>query len=273
METNKKISILIVNYNTFDFVKLSLYALSHLTKSSFHVYICDNGSQKKDIAKLEKLKDTYKNITIFFRQQSQEGSIGHAEALDFLIEKSQSPFTVILDADCIFLYNGWDKLLISELKDKVVIAGTPPVPTQNRKPLDFPLMYAVIFTTEIYNSLNISMMPDPDNITKGMDTGHEMRKKYLNAGYRSFILQCKSTRIDQSGPFGKITYCAEYYHPEISDIFACHFGRGSSKGAAKFNSRIFKIPFIGTYLKSFRSKTDTKRWILKCYQIINHQKK
>jgi len=272
MKTNVNISILIVNYNTSDFIKLSLYALSHLTKSTFHVYICDNGSRKKDIERLEKLKDTYENITVFFRQQSQEGSIGHAEALDFLLEKTQSTFTVILDADCIFLYNCWDKLLINELKDQVAIAGTPPVPTQNRKPHDFPLMYAIIFITEIYKSLNISLMPDRNNIKKGMDTGHEMREKYLNAGFRSFTLVCKSTRVDKSGPFGKTTFCAEYYHPDIENIFACHFGRGSTLGYGKFKSFFYKIPFWGTFIKFLRSRIDKKRWILKCYKIINKQK-
>jgi len=269
---NKSISILIVNYNTSDFIKLSLYALSILTRNTYHVYICDNGSRNKDREKLEKMKYTYDNITIYSRHQSQEGSVGHAEALDFLLEKVQSTYTVILDADCIFLYNGWDELLIKELKNKVVIAGTPPVSIQKQKPHDFPLMYAVIFITEIYNRLNISMMPDLNNLEKGMDTGYQMREKYLNAGFLGYTLICNSTRVDKSGPFGKTTFCAEYYHPDIESIVACHFGRGSTLGYAKFKSFSYKIPFYGKFIKFIRSRIDKKRWISKCYKIINQQK-
>jgi len=57
----KKISILITNYNTVDFIKLSLDSIQALTKNPFQVIINDNGSNNKDIKELQNL-EKQKNI-------------------------------------------------------------------------------------------------------------------------------------------------------------------------------------------------------------------
>ena len=38
------ISVLIVNYNSSDFLELNLYALARLTKNKYQVFILDNNS-------------------------------------------------------------------------------------------------------------------------------------------------------------------------------------------------------------------------------------
>ena len=61
MINKKKISILITNYNTVDFIKLSLDSIQALTKNPFQVIINDNGSNNKDIKELQNL-EKQKNI-------------------------------------------------------------------------------------------------------------------------------------------------------------------------------------------------------------------
>jgi GT2 family glycosyltransferase len=58
-----KLSVLIVNYNSADFVETSLYALKKLTQNPYQVFIRDNNSKLQDFLKLKKL---LKNTTMFF---------------------------------------------------------------------------------------------------------------------------------------------------------------------------------------------------------------
>lgn len=51
------ISILITNYNTVEFVKLSLFALEKLTYNSYQVLVNDNGSNENNIIELKNLEN------------------------------------------------------------------------------------------------------------------------------------------------------------------------------------------------------------------------
>ena len=269
MDINEpQITVLIVNYNTADFIEASLYALDRLNEYPYKVLVCDNGSKGKDKSKFRKLTERYSNVELFFRQQSRYGSEGHGEALDFLIPKVKTKHTLILDADCILLHEGWDKILINELDDKVKIIGTPPIKEQGIKPTDFPLMYVVLFETQTFFKLGISMKPNVGANEEGADTGHQMREKYLSAGYKASLLNSRNTRFDRSGPFGNITLCTEYYLSDYKDIFACHFSRGSTLGAAKYKSPVYNIPVFGNFIRFIKGSIDKKKWLLKCHNII-----
>jgi glycosyltransferase involved in cell wall biosynthesis len=261
------ITVLTVNYNTSEFIELMLYALRKLTHNSFKVIICDNGSDRKDISKLTDITEGHKNIEILFRNQSAPGSIAHGEALDILIEMVTTKYTVILDSDCTFLIKNWDDMLINQINEKVKIIGARLHTDKFLKPDDFPMPFSVLFETEAYKRLNISCMPG--NIQSGEDSCWEWKPKYLNSGYTAALLNAKHTRHHKDGPLGTVI-CAEYYLPGINDIFASHFGRGSSGGTAKYFKRL-RIPFISGYIKRCYAEIEKRKWISSCNEIINGQ--
>lgn len=166
--TGELLTAVIVNYNTSDFIGMSLFVLTKLTKNAYKVIICDNGSRYLDKRKLKKIVNKYGNVELFFRKQSTSGSMGHGESLNLLIEKIDTPYGVILDADAAFLKNGWDDILINQLGAKVKIIGCPPVKNPI-KPSDFPSVYATLFDTKTFKSLKIDTRPK--DYKAGLDTG------------------------------------------------------------------------------------------------------
>lgn len=267
------ITVLIVNYNTTDFIEMSLYSLKKLTKNKYKVVICDNGSLEKEKIKLMRLAEKYHNVEVFFRKQSQSGSMGHGEALNILIDKIDTEYGVILDADAIFLIKDWDEILINELGEKTKIIGTPPVFTPNNlKPTDFPLMYAILFETETFRRLNIDMRPK--DIRSGQDTGWEMREKYLQANLKAKTLIVENTRTYKEGPFKKVL-CAEFYHNGDKNIFVSHFGRGATLGRGKFKEKSKLLSFSGLeeFFKKLKGIKQKEDWLAICKRIIDKEAK
>jgi len=285
--TKELVTIVIVNYNTSAFIEISLYALAKLTKNKYKGIICDNGSRYLDKKKLTRIVSKYRNVELFFRKQSAHGSKGHGEALNILIDKINTPYGAILDADATFLKKGWDEILINQLDDKVKIIGVSPV-KNSIKPADFPLMFAVLFDTRVFKALGIDMRPKNPKI--GQDVGWEMREKYLHNGYAGKILEARSTREYKDGPFRDVL-CVEYYL-EGFGIFASHFGRGASLGTEKYLTKVDNAPkylvvakyeelnrlsrvpilkFIAyacSKMKGYRERTE---WLAICKKIIEKE--
>jgi hypothetical protein len=269
MSNKSLLSIVITNYNTLNFVKLSLFAIKKLTLNQYVVLINDNGSRPSEIVVLKKMADENSNIKVFLRKTSyKEASYAHAEALDLMIEKVETPYTVILDSDCTFLLRGWDQRLINCINDTVKIVGTSlPKGRSCLKPYDFPFQFAVLFETETYRQLDISCMPR--EIKKGEDTCWQWKPKFVQGGYKGKILITKNTRDYKQGPFGDLVGVEEYYMDD-GELIASHFGRGSSGGAAKY-CKWLKIPVVSGYVKRYYGNIEKKKWISKCYKIINEQ--
>ncbi len=267
---NNLITICITHFNDTDFVLNTLYCLENLTKNNYKVFILDNSSENKNYERLKEGAKEYPNVFIRRREIDLRGSVAHGTALNDLVKKIDTPYGVILDADCTFLIKNWDEILINELDDKVKIIGTQ-APIGSTKPQDFPLMFAVLFETETFKELNIDFRPKEH--IKGRDTGYEMREKYLNAGYKGKVIRMKNTRIYKKGPFANII-CAEYYLDGYNHIFASHFGRGSSFGMVKYKkdtSFIYRIPIIGRLLRKIRGGREKKEWIEICKEIVDGQ--
>jgi glycosyltransferase involved in cell wall biosynthesis len=267
--TKELITVITVNYNTSDFIEVTLFALAKLTKNEYKVIICDNGSRYSDKRRLKRMVAKYHNVELFFREQSTRGSRAHGEALDILIDKIDTPYGVILDADASFLKKDWDEILINQLDDEIKIIGAPPVKNPI-KPTDFPLTYAVLFDTKVFKTLKIDMRPKNPKI--GQDTGWEMREKFLENGYQGEVLEVRSTRVYKEGPFRNVI-CAEYYLEGYDGIFACHFGRGSSLGAAKYKewNRLLSLPVINFIVRKVKGYKEKKQWLSICREIIKAQ--
>lgn len=268
-EKNKPlITIVTVNYKTADFIELMLYSFQKLTKNSYRVLICDNYSSDQEIVRLGKVVQKYENVEVIFRKQSSFGSIGHAEAMDLLVSKVTTPYFVTMDSDAIFLKHGWDELLIRNLNEKVKVIGTTlPKTAKSAKPVDFPLVFAVLYETKVYQELNPSFMPSDIKKDKSKDTGWEIREKYLQNGFQGFVFESKNTKEYVDTRYATL-YCAVYYLDEI--MIASHFGRGSSGGVAKYNNKWwFKIPILSRFIRRIIGLQEKKAWIDKSYQIIN----
>jgi glycosyltransferase involved in cell wall biosynthesis len=264
------ITVLTVNYNTSDFIELMLYSFSKLTVNPYEVIICDNGSKNKDISKLKMLTQKNDHVELFFRKQTKSGSIAHAEALDLLIEKVDTKYTVIMDSDCVFLLKNWDEILIKNIDNKTKITGSTSPENRRGNRIgggNFPLPFAVLFETKVYKELNISCLPD-DKI-KGQDTCWQWEPGFISNGFRGKTFITRNTRDFKQGPFADLTGVEDFFTDE-GELIASHFGRGSSSGAGKYFKQ-FKIPIISGCLRRCCGRIEKRKWIAKCYEIINEQ--
>lgn len=271
MQREYLISVLITNYNTLDFVKLSLYALKKLTKNKFKVLINDNGSDVRNLAGLEEMAKENDNVILNFRKsENSNASFAHSEALDILIKMADTKYTAVLDSDCVFLLKNWDEYLISRLNEKIKIAGSPlPKEKSGLKPSNFPFQFAVLFETEVYKNLGISCMPR--DISKGEDTCWEWKPKFINNGYKADIFVSKNTRDFKKGAFGHITGVSEYYINR-NELIASHFGRGSSGSTVKYYDKwYFNFPFVSKITRKYMAIKEKRDWIRICYSIIDNQ--
>jgi SAM-dependent methyltransferase len=265
MGTPPSLTILMVNYNSRDFVRLNLKALSLLTVSTYQVFLCDNGSERADFEALRADCSLFPNVTLISRVQTRSGSMGHGEALNLLTRFIDTPYGAIFDADCVPLMRGWDQRLIAMLDDRHKIAGTPVSPNspKNYKPVDFPLMFLCLFETRTFRELGIDFRPR--DMSLGQDTGWELREKYRAAGYAGAILHGENTRSYRSGPLAA-SICDEYYlGPDRGALFCSHLGRGSA-------------PTSGKYAKSRRAslnayKADKARWLATCEALIDAEER
>ena len=265
---NNEITVLIVNFNSSEFIDLSLYALSKLTKNPYKVLIIDNGSKISDYKKLEIFCSKYENYHVEREETDLRGSTAHGTALNKLTSMVDTPYFSILDADATWLIKDWDEICINKLDDKVKVIGTQ---APQGKPQDFPLMFTILFDTEIFKSLNIDFRPN--DLTKVRDTGWEMREKYHDAGYIGENIILKNTREYKDGPLNKII-CGEYYLEGVPHIFASHFGRGSTFGASKYNKGMpffYRLPFLGKFLRQRKGAGEKKLWLQLCKKIIDSQ--
>ena len=265
---NKNLTILIVNYNSADFINLSLYALKKLTRNSYKVFILDNDSKIKDYEKLKSYTSKYKNIYLERMDTKLTGSMAHGTALNELIKKVSTPYFSILDADATWLKKDWDEILINKITDRTKVIGTQ-APLQ--KSQDFPLMFAILFETETFKKLAIDFRPK--DLTKNQDTGWEMREKYLSAGYQAINLTFKNTRTYKNGPFKNLSTIGEFYlENNYKNIFASHFGRGSNPFAKQI--LFIKKRYLRTILLPINYilwHIEKRGWIYICKKIINKQ--
>ena len=266
---DKKITIISVNYNTSDFIDLMLYAFESLTYYSYEVIICDNGSKEEELIKLINYIKQYKDndIKLIVREQSQAGSIGHAEALDLLVSKVTTPYFVTMDADATVVQKHWDKILIDNLVNNNAKGIGTPVVANKIKKSDFPLIFCAMYETKTINDLKCSFMPN--NISKGEDTGYDLKEKFLKNNINSILFEVKNTRYDEDIYFSKVL-CATYYFN--NSIICSHFGRGSSGGGAKYKKWYYwHIPILSKYIRNKKYINEKKLWINISKNIIDKE--
>lgn len=265
---HKLITILCVNYNTSDFIEIMLESFAKLTASPYKVIIADNGSTKKHHKKLVEVAQLHDDLQLIFRKQSISGSVGHGEAMDLMLKLVDTPYFVTMDADAVFLTKNWDKKLLSRLNSKVKAIGTQ---APGQKPKDFPLMFAVLYETRAFNDAGAKFRPiiTEDKI---LDTGWEIREKFHSLGYNGEVLKFVNTRDNCYGPYKHIK-AAQFYMEGDPNIFASHFGRGSSSGLAKIKNWWRNIPIIGALLARVIALKERRSWIKISKRLITDAEK
>lgn len=260
------ITVLIVNYNSSDFVSVSLHALEKLTKNSYQVFILDNNSQLRDYHQLQKTCASYQNVVLEKSETTLRGSEAHGAALNYLVGKVNTPYFCILDADATWLIKNWDEILIKELDGTTKIIGTQAPPPKDQT---FPLMFAALFDTEAFLQLGVDFRPI--DIKTHQDTGYEMKQKYLQAGYSGKIIDVKNTRTYKKGPYRDIISAEYYLNGNCEHIFASHYGRGSTNGENKYRTGtnfLYSLPIIGKHFRLKKGKREKEKWINISLKII-----
>lgn len=272
MKSEFKLTILIVTFNSSIFFETIVYVLDKLTYNKYKLLICDNSTSKKEKLEIKRIARKYENIEIFYLPSlPTQPSFQHGTSLDFLVRKVATPYTVVLDHDAVFLQKNWDQNLISELNSKVKIIGTQ-APSNSNKFKDFPLMYAVLFDTKVFQDIKGTFMPIKPS--SGLDTGHQLKDLYLSNGYKGKIFEFRSTREFKGGPFKDIL-CAEYYFN--NKLIASHFMRGSIPSVklnirSPFRSKILsQIYYVFIWpLNRYLWWRDRKRWCEICKKMVKY---
>lgn len=261
-EGDVELTIVIVNFNSADFILASLRLIERLTVSKWRMVICDNGSSHGDFVRVRNAISRYDNITYLARTQTQFGSTGHGEALNLLVRHMDTRYAAILDADCLPLMFGWDRFLIGQLSDTIKIAGTPVAhntPGDSLRDREFPLMFLCVFETGALRGLDIDFRPR--DIRAGEDTGWELRHKFTERGYKGATLFGQNTRSYRGGPFAN-SICDEYYTDDTCQRLICaHFGRGSNPRSGKYRKASFGAK------RAFRR--DKAHWLATCDHVAD----
>jgi glycosyltransferase involved in cell wall biosynthesis len=261
------LTILITTHNTSDFLTGSLPAIKALTESPHQILINDDGSDERNVALLKEFEKRYSNVRVFFQKKCpQAPSYAHAVALDFLISQTHSPYTAVLDSDCMPLLKGWDKYLIGRLNSKVKMIGSTRGEGWNGlKPIEFPAQFLVLFETETYKRLGITNMPR--DISKGEDTCWEWGPKLTQAGYELECLRSENTRFYKEGRFSKLRV-AEYYTVD-GKLIGSHFGRGTNPRSKFFlKNRILNRISLALHWSSLQWKWQRRIWLDICHDIV-----
>jgi len=264
------LTVVTVNCNHHRLIALQLDALKRLTAAPYRVVIADNGSNPTDVRGLVEAVRRHDNAAAIFRTPRAVGSAAHGEALDELIDWVDTPYAVVTDGDCTLLTKDWDAKLIQLLDERIKIVGATSPPHRSGVRIGagtFPLPFAALFDREVYRQTGARCAIG--DVTQGQDTCWLWEQSFQACGYEGKVLETRNSRDFPDGPFGAFTGVEEYY-TEGGELMAAHFGRGTTRGAAKYYQG-FNLPLIAGPLKRMRGAQELGQWIDKCYEIIESQ--
>jgi len=106
-----KATICVVNYKTFDFIKLCLRSIRKFTRYPYEVIVVDNDSQDESLEYLKGLSW----IRLIERRGGNEpgGGYAHGVGLDLSLEECNTEFFVSMHSDTFVQKAGWLGDLVS----------------------------------------------------------------------------------------------------------------------------------------------------------------
>ena len=124
-----------------------------------------------------------------------------------------SKFGVLVDADVAFLCKNWDVLLIDQLDSSTVMIGSEYHPTDG-KMINRPNVITCAFDVNVFKMLAVDFMPSLTRLvadehlakvfgckvsqTFFLDTGCDMIKQLIDAGYTTKTLKIVSPRYEDT---------------------------------------------------------------------------
>lgn len=113
------ISIIVVNFNAYDFLDLLLESLGRFSELQNEVIVVDNSDNQRVVKQ--------PHVHQFF----MHANIGHGRGLNHGVVKAlemfpRNPFMMFLDVDCHFLCHRWETKFMSKMRNYAVIGGRGP---------------------------------------------------------------------------------------------------------------------------------------------------
>ncbi len=275
-----RMSVIITNYNTHEFVRFLLKTLIELSTEIPIIYIHDNGSTPSNFKKLLKIINQIKETKIILIStiDRSRSSVAHGNALDRSIRLVDTEYYCIFDSDCVPLCRGWDDILIKKLNSGISIIGSPywsGDTATHKKYNDFPAQFFVAFRTKDYLAANTTCQAYD---TAESDTCMQWKGDFQDAELQSEVFKVANTRqvkIENVSP----VICTCYFLD--GQLIGSHFGRGHQGGRPKYNgihsvfsgfSMVFKLPFVGNIFISLKAKSEFYTWRSKLTAIINMER-
>lgn len=108
------ISIVVVTWNSYDWLQLLLESLDIFTANPYEVIVVDNSDIIKPLTGVKHI--------------ISGNNIGHGEGLNIGVKHCTHPHIMFFDVDCHVLCHGWDQLFLDLNKDVVGGKGVPAKP-------------------------------------------------------------------------------------------------------------------------------------------------
>lgn len=184
------------------------------------------------------------NYRILDARTPVEGSVGHGQCMDIILQNMDAEYGMMVDSDVAFLKKDWDLQLESKIEDGVVIVGAG-TEKDHHHYYDFPYTIMIFFLTEALKSSGVTFVPglkkmvlDEENAdifgrnpgdTIFQDTSWQLPLKIKGAGQRGLALPLLSPRLDSPNlKFMQPNMRGEEHQIDGEPIFT-HLGRSQSR--------------------------------------------
>jgi hypothetical protein len=177
---------------------------------------------------------------------SEQSSLGHAHCLNLILKNMDSKWGFLIDSDVALLAKDWDKILISQLNNKVIMIGSQ-YHHSDGKMINRPNVITCAIDVEVFHQLKIDFTPSLKHIEandylsniygvrKGskffLDTGCEIIEAIIKSGYGTEVMNIVSPRYSdthQNLRLLKLGERGEEYHFNEMPI-STHIGRSLTR--------------------------------------------
>ena len=204
---NKKVAIIIPNYNKADYIEECIQSAVKQTYKNLEIIVVDDCSTDDSVAKIKRMVQKYKNIKLFALKKNS----GVSAARNFGVKKTNAEYLTFLDSDDVYINKDKIKNEVNLANNKTIVFSQWVPLNLNGEPLEY-----TRFEKNPYNSclaiskiLSICMPPNkqlrgymiPKQLfleLKGYDT------KLTH--YEDFDLQCRlvlNGKLKYTGKIGE----------------------------------------------------------------------
>lgn len=235
MSLNDSIDFIIVNYKTFDFVKLLVQSIDIFVNFDKKIYINDSSNE---YCLLKQEFKTRNDIFIFnkkfSRNFSSDAVSNHIGGINYLFDQSSSKYVCILDPDTVFVDN-WIDSVLPFLRDYVFVSNRFEYDLQIARP------QFMFFKRDFW-------LKNKLHFDEFKDTGGNITEFCRKNNLQFFILDNSyNNKEKKTQHVLPEIYCEQSFVNNLP--FFLHQGRGGSKG-----DRSVWFSTVENFLNSFIEK-------------------